>query len=79
MSLKASNKVDTNRYELEVEVDAESFEKAVQSAYLKQNKKITCRFRKAKRPASLLKNITARAFSMKRLSTIFIPLRWMPR
>ena len=51
MSLKASNKVDTNRYELEVEVDAESFEKAVQSAYLKQNKKITLPgFRKGKAP-----------------------------
>ena len=29
MSLKSSNKVDTNRYELLVEIDAETFEKAV--------------------------------------------------
>lgn len=27
MSLKASNKVETNRYELEVQVDGETFEK----------------------------------------------------
>ncbi len=41
MSLKSSNKVDTNRYQLEVAVDAETFEKAVEQAYKKQNKKIT--------------------------------------
>ena len=40
MSLKASNKIDTNRYELEVQVDAEAFEKAVNDTYLKERKKI---------------------------------------
>lgn len=51
MSLKSSNKVDTNRYQLEVAVDAETFEKAVDQAYHKQNKKIMIPgFRKGKAP-----------------------------
>ena len=49
MSLKSSNKIDTNRYELEVQVDGEAFEAALQKAYLKQNKRITIPgFRKGK-------------------------------
>ncbi len=40
MSLKSSNKVDTNRYQLEVAVDAAIFEKALDQAYHKENKKI---------------------------------------
>jgi trigger factor len=39
MSLKSSNKVETNRYQLEVEVDAETFAKAVDQVYHKQSKK----------------------------------------
>lgn len=35
MSLKAINKVDTNRVELEVAVDPEAFEAAVSKAYKK--------------------------------------------
>ncbi len=55
MSLKASNKVDTNRYELEVEVSAEEFEKALQKAYLKENKKIAIPgFRKGKAPRAFV-------------------------
>lgn len=51
MSLKSSNKVDTNRYQLEVAVDAEAFEKAVETAYRKENKKIAIPgFRKGKAP-----------------------------
>lgn len=51
MSLKSSNKVDTNRYQLEVAVDAEAFEKAVEAAYRKDNKKIAIPgFRKGKAP-----------------------------
>ena len=33
MSLKATNKVDTNRHELEIVIDAAAFEVAVQNAY----------------------------------------------
>ena len=51
MSLRSSNKVDTNRYQLEVAVDAETFEKALEQVYKKQNKKIVIPgFRKGKAP-----------------------------
>jgi trigger factor len=51
MSLKSSNKVDTNRYQLEVAVDAETFEKAVEQTYRRDNKKITIPgFRRGKAP-----------------------------
>ncbi len=51
MSLKSSNKVATNRFRLEVAVDADEFEKAVEQAYRKENKKITIPgFRRGKAP-----------------------------
>lgn len=55
MSLRASTKIDTNRYQLEVGVDAEVFEKAVDAAYHRQNKKITIPgFRKGKAPRAFV-------------------------
>jgi trigger factor len=55
MSLKSSNKVDTNRYQLEVEVDGEIFEKAIDRAYHKENKKIAIPgFRKGKAPRAFI-------------------------
>lgn len=55
MSLKLSNKVDTNRYELEVTVDAATFENAVEQAYRKENKKIMIPgFRKGKAPRKIV-------------------------
>lgn len=55
MSLKASNKIDTNRYQLEVGVDAEAFEKAVDAAFHRQNKKIAIPgFRKGKAPRAFV-------------------------
>lgn len=49
MNLKSTNKIDKNRYELEVEVTAEEFEKAVDSAFKKNAKKISVPgFRKGK-------------------------------
>lgn len=55
MSLKTSNKVETNRYELEVEVNAEDFEKAVNKAFLKNAKKISIPgFRKGKAPRAFI-------------------------
>ncbi len=51
MSLKSSNKVAANRFRLEVAVDADEFEKAVEQAYRKENKKITIPgFRRGKAP-----------------------------
>ena len=38
MSLKSQNKIDTNRVELEVVVDAETFEKGLAAAFKKQRR-----------------------------------------
>ena len=58
MSLKAANKVDTNRVELEIEVGAEDFEKAVNNAYKKNIKKMNVPgFRKGKAPRHLVEKI----------------------
>ena len=55
MSLKATNNVDTNKYELEIEISAENFEAAVQQAYLKAKKNISIPgFRKGKAPRKLV-------------------------
>lgn len=55
MSLKSSNKVAENRYELEVSVDAETFEKAVDQAYRRQCGKIMIPgFRKGKAPRKFI-------------------------
>ena len=58
MSLKSSNKVDTNRYELEVQVDAEAFEKAVSAVYRKKVKNINVPgFRKGKAPRMIIEKM----------------------
>lgn len=58
MSLKASNKVETNRYELEVSVDGESFKKAVNAVYKKQVKNINIPgFRKGKAPKAVVEKM----------------------
>ena len=55
MSLKSTNKVETNKVELEIEISPEAFEEAVQKAYLKQKKKIQIPgFRKGKAPRKLI-------------------------
>ncbi|MBO5448132.1 MAG: trigger factor [Ruminococcus sp.] len=55
MSLKATNNVETNKYELEVEISAEDFENALQKAYLKARKNIVIPgFRKGKAPRKLI-------------------------
>ena len=55
MNLKSTNKIDKNRYELEVEVTAEEFEKAVSSAFKKNAKKISVPgFRKGKAPRAFI-------------------------
>lgn len=58
MSLKSSNKVDTNRYELLVEIDAETFEKAVDKAFRKNAKSIEIKgFRKGKAPRRIIEEM----------------------
>ncbi len=55
MKLISSNKVDTNRVELVVEIDGETFMKAVNAVYKKQVKNITIPgFRKGKAPRSII-------------------------
>ncbi len=55
MSLKSVNKVETNKVELEIEISAEDFEKAIQSAYMKARKNISIPgFRKGKAPRKLI-------------------------
>lgn len=58
MSLKSSKKVDENTWEIEVDVDAETFNKAVNEAYIKQRKRINVPgFRKGKAPKAFIEKI----------------------
>ena len=55
MSLKATNNVETNKYELEIEISAEDFEAAIEKAYLKARKNIAMPgFRQGKAPRKLI-------------------------
>lgn len=55
MSLKTSNKVDTNRYELEILIDGESFRDAILTVYKREKKNISVQgFRKGKAPLSII-------------------------
>lgn len=55
MSLKATNNVETNKYELEIQISAEDFEAAIEKAYLKARKNIAMPgFRKGKAPRKLI-------------------------
>ena len=55
MSLKTSNKVDTNRYELEILIDGESFRNAILTVYKREKKNISVQgFRKGKAPLSII-------------------------
>ena len=58
MSLKSANKVETNRVELEVEVDAVAFEDAVNKAYKKNIRRMNVPgFRKGKAPRHLVERL----------------------
>lgn len=53
--LKSKNQIETNKYELEIEVSAEKFEEAIQKVYLKQKSKITIDgFRPGKAPRKMI-------------------------
>lgn len=55
MSLKSTNKVETNKVELEIEISPEAFEEAIEKAYNKQKKNIQIRgFRKGKAPRKII-------------------------
>ena len=58
MGVKSSNKVDTNRYELLVEIDAVTFENAVEKVFKKNAKSIEIKgFRKGKAPRHIVEKM----------------------
>ena len=58
MSLKASNKIETNKYELEISIDSESFCAAIQKVYKKEVKNIAINgFRKGKAPLHMIEKL----------------------
>ena len=58
MSLKSTKEVETNRHELEVQIDGETFQKAVNSVFLKKRKNINVPgFRKGKAPKSVIEKM----------------------
>ena len=58
MAIKSSNKVDTNTYEIEVTVDAQTFADACKSAYMKQRKSIQIPgFRKGKATQGMVEKV----------------------
>lgn len=58
MALKSSNKVETNVYELEITVDAETFTEACKKAYMKQRKSIQISgFRKGKATQGMIEKV----------------------
>lgn len=58
MSLKSSNKIETNKYELEITVDKDKFEEAVAKSYKANAKKISVPgFRKGKAPRHTIEKL----------------------
>ncbi|MDR3643983.1 MAG: trigger factor [Clostridia bacterium] len=58
MSLKSANKIDTNRYELEIEVSGETFKAAVDKAFRKNVAKMNVPgFRRGKAPRSVVEKL----------------------
>lgn len=55
MNVKATNKVETNRYELELEVSAEEFNEAINAVYKRESKKMNIPgFRKGHAPRAFI-------------------------
>ncbi len=58
MSLVSTNKIENAKYELEIKVDAEGFEKALQETYMKTRKRISVNgFRKGKAPRKMIEQL----------------------
>lgn len=76
MSLKATNNVETNKYELEIEISAEDFEAAIEKAYLKARKNIAMPgFRKGKAPRKLIeKEYSEQVFFEDAVNLLYAPV-----
>ena len=59
MNLKATNKTETNKYELEIEVPAEDFNKAIDEVFKTEGKKITIGLPQGKAPKAFIEKYTA--------------------
>ncbi len=58
MSLVSTNKIENAKYELEIKVDAEGFEKAIQNAYMRARGRISVNgFRKGKAPRKMIEQL----------------------
>lgn len=58
MSLKSTNKIDANQYELEVTIDAETFQKAVDQAFRRNIKRLNVPgFRRGKAPRHVVERL----------------------
>ena len=63
MSLKGSKKIETNRYELDIQISGESFSEAIKQVYYKNVKKINVPgFRKGKAPLSIIESMYGESF-----------------
>ncbi len=55
MTLKSTNKIETNRYQLEIAIDGEQFREAIKQAYRKEGKKIALPgYRPGKAPLAMI-------------------------
>lgn len=63
MSVVSTNKIDATKYELEIKVDGETFEKALQNAYMKSRRRININgFRKGKAPRKMIEQLYGENF-----------------
>ncbi len=75
MSLKGTKKVETNRYELEISVDAEKFAEALEKAYQDNKDKITLPgYRKGKAPRKMIEKMYGENFFFEdALNVVYAP------